>query len=146
MSRLIRILKFPQTCPACTADFSMTFATTTGGGHAPDEPFVDVQTLNQAREIVSRLFNQSRILDKCHVRVAQAVSKAVSKRSTQLFQPFTTYISNVSNAVDAWRRNVTLIRPEMAHCDYDTYKTNGFFWKTTGPQYSSRPALSIKDM
>ena len=120
----------------------------TGGGDTPNEPFIDVQTLNQAREIVSHLFNQSRILNECWVQVAQAVSKAISKCSTQLFQPFTTYISDVSDGVEAWHRNVTLICPEMAHCDYDTYhsysasvreKMNEFFWKTMGPQYSSQP-------
>ena len=42
-------------------------AMTTGEGDAPDKPFADAQMLNQVREIVSHLFNQSRILDKCQV-------------------------------------------------------------------------------
>ena len=73
--------------------------------------------------MVFHLLNQSKILDECLVQVAQAISKAMSRRTTQLFQPFTTYISGVSDAVKAWHRKVTLIHPEMAHCNYDTYRT-----------------------
>ena len=40
----------------------------TGGGDTPDEPFIDAQTLNQAREIVSHLFNQFRILHECQCK------------------------------------------------------------------------------
>ena len=93
----------------------------TDGGSTSNEPLMDMQTLNQVREMVFRLLNQSKILDKCRVRVAQAVSKAMSKCTTKLLQPFTTYISDVSDAVETWCRKVTLIHPEMAHCDYDTY-------------------------
>ena len=88
--------------------------------------------------MVFHLLKQSKILDECWVRVARPISMAVSKHTTQLFQPFTSYISDVSDAVKAWRMKVTLIRPEMAHCNYDTYRvcsasvrerTNEFFGK-----------------
>ena len=71
----------------------------TGEGDAADKPSVDAQMLNQVREIVSCLFNQSKILDKCQVRVTQAISKAIAKCSAQLFQPFTSYVSYIADAV-----------------------------------------------
>ena len=110
--------------------------TVTGGGDASNEPQVDIQTLNQAREMLFCLLKQSKILDKCRVQVARAIGSAVSRLTTQLFQPFTSYISNVSDAVEAWCTKVTLIHPEMSHCSYDTYcacsasireRTNEFF-------------------
>ena len=112
--------------------------TVTGGGDTSNEPLVDVQTLNQVREMVFHLLNQSKILDECQVLVAQAISKAMSKHTTKLFQPFTSYIADVSDVVETWHRKVMLICPEMAHCNYDTYRacsasvqerTNEFFRK-----------------
>ena len=97
--------------------------TVTSGSDTSNKPLVDIQMLNQVREMVFYLLNQSKILDECRVRVARAISKAVSKHTTKLFQPFTTYISDVSNAVETCCRKVMVIRPEMAHCDYDTYRT-----------------------
>ena len=55
---------------------TINIAMMTGGGDTPNKPFVDMQTLNQVREIVSRLFNQSKILNECRVRVAQAIGKS----------------------------------------------------------------------
>ena len=75
--------------------------TATGGGDPSNKPQVDVQTLNQAREMVFHLLKQSKILDECQVRVAHAISTAVSRHTTQLFQPLTSYISDVSDAVEA---------------------------------------------
>ena len=95
--------------------------TVTGGGDASNEPQVDVHTLNQAREMVFHLLKQSKILDECQVRTAHIIGAVVSKCTTQLFQPFTSYISDVSDAVEAWHTKVTLICPEMSHCSYDTY-------------------------
>ena len=97
--------------------------TVTNGGHTSNELLIDMQTLNQAMEMVFCLLKQSKILNKCRVWVAQAVSKAMSRHTTQLFQPFTTYISDVSDAVEVWHRKVMLVCLEMAHCDYDTYCT-----------------------
>ena len=82
---------------------------------------MDTPTLNQVREIVCHLFNQSKILDECRVQVVQAVSKAISKLGTQLFLPFMSYLSDVSDVVESWCRKITVLCPEMAHCDYDTY-------------------------
>ena len=112
--------------------------TVTGGGDTSNEPLVYVQMLNQVREMVFRLLNQSKILDECQVRVAQPISKAVSKHTTKLFQPFTLYIADVSYMVETWHKKVMLICPEMAHCNYNTYcacsasvreRTNEFFRK-----------------
>ena len=96
-------------------------ATATGGDDASNEPQVDVQMLNQVREMVFHLLKQSKILDKCQVWVAHTISTALSRHTTQLFQPFTSYISDVSDAVKAWHTKVMLIHPEMSHCSYDTY-------------------------
>ena len=93
----------------------------TGDGDAPTTPSVDSPMLNQAQEMVCCLFNQSQILDKCQVRVAQAMGTAVSKHSTQLFLPFMSYLSDVSGTVEAWHAKIMVLCPEMAHCDYNTY-------------------------
>ena len=62
----------------------------------------------------------------------------VSKHSTQLFIPFTSYLSDISDAVKSWRAKIMVLHPEMAHCNYDTYrncaadiweKTNEYFGK-----------------
>ena len=92
-----------------------------GGSDTSNTPPVDMQTLNEVREMVFCLPNQSKILDNCGIWVAQTISKAISKCTTQLFEPFTSYISDISDAVKAWQRQVMLIHPEMAHCDYKTY-------------------------
>ena len=40
-------------------------AAATGGGDTPAIPSRDPPTVNEAQEMVCRLFNQSKILDKC---------------------------------------------------------------------------------
>ena len=100
-----------------TTDVAMA----TSGGDAPTTPPVNSPMLSQAREIVCCLFNQSKILDECWVQVAQAMGMAVSRHSTQLFLPFTSYLSTISDTVEAWRTKIMVLHLEMANCDYDTY-------------------------
>ena len=96
-------------------------ATATVGGDTLTSSSLNSPMVNQACEIVCCLFHQSKILDECRVRVARAVGKAVSEHSTQLYLPFTSYISSVSDAVEVWHMRIMVIHPEMAHCDYDMY-------------------------
>ena len=93
---------------------SNTAATSTGDAttNSPKDP----PTINEAWEMVCHLFNKSRILDECQVRVAWAVAAAVSKHCTQLFVPFMSHLSDVTDAVDSWHTKITVIHPEMAHC------------------------------
>ena len=96
-------------------------ATATGSGDNLTTSSVNFLMVYQAREIARHLFNQSKILDECRLRVAWAIGKAVSERSTQLYLPFTSCVSSVSNTVEVWCTKIMVIHPEMAHCDYDTY-------------------------
>ena len=115
-----------------TTDIAMT----TGGGDAPTTPPVNSPMLNQAREMVCRLFNQSKILDDCRVRVAQAMGLAVSRCSTQLFFPFTSYLSSVFDTVEAWNMKIMMLHLEMANCDYDTYRNCAVeIWEKTGEYF-----------
>ena len=88
--------------------------------HHPTCEFTNIEPL--AQEIVCHLFNQYKILDECRVRVAQAMGMAVSQCSTQLFLPFTSYLSPVYDTVEAWCMKITMLCPKMANCDYDTYR------------------------
>ena len=96
-------------------------ATVTGSGDVPTSLPANTATLNQAHEMVCHLFNQSKILDECRICVVQAVSTAASQRNAELSLPFTSYLSAVSDAVEAWRTKITVLHPEMANCDYNTY-------------------------
>ena len=128
-------------------------ATIIGSANASTTPPVHSPTLNQAQEMVCHLFNQSKILDECRVRVAQAGGMAVSRHSAQTFLPFMSYLSTISNTVEAWHTKITVLCLEMANCDYDTYrdcvaeiweKTREYFGKlrdlnTTLEQQTSTP-------
>ena len=102
-------------------EVTTSVAMVTSRDDASNEPLVDTQTLNQAREMVFHQLKQSKIVNECRVWVAHTISTVVSKCTTQLFQPFTSYISDVSDEVKTWRRKVMVICLEMAHCNYETY-------------------------
>ena len=54
-------------------------ATVSGGGDLPTSLPANAATLNQVCEMVSHLFNQSKIPDECRICVVQAVSTAASQ-------------------------------------------------------------------
>ena len=96
-------------------------ATVTGSGDLPTSLPANAATLNQAQEMVCHLFNQSKILDECQIHIAQAVSTAASKLSAELSLPYMSYLSAISDAVEAWHMKITALHLEMANCDYKTY-------------------------
>ena len=128
----------------------------TAGSDATTNSLRDPPTINEVWEMVCHLFNKSRILDECQARVAWAVAAVVSKHHTQLFVPFTSYLSDVTDTVESWCTKITVIHPEMAHCSYETYhectaniweKTNEYFRRlhnlnTTLVQQTAVPELT----
>ena len=98
-------------------------ATVTGGSDPPTSLHANSSMLNQVREMVCCLFNQSKILDECRTHVAQAMSTAASQRSAELSLPFTSYLLAMLDAVEAWRTKIMVLHPEMANCDYNTYRS-----------------------
>ena len=61
------------------SEITTDVATVTGGSDPPTSLPANSPMLNQAHDMVCRLFNQSKILDKCRTHVAQAVSTTASQ-------------------------------------------------------------------
>ena len=106
-------------------------ATVAGSSDPPTSLPVNSPMLNQAHQMVCHLFIQSNILDECRVCLAQAVSTAASQQSTELSLPFMSYLSAISDAVEAWHTNGPISGD--ANCDYNTYRgcaADRILWKT----------------
>ena len=68
----------------------------------------------------------------------------VSKHSTQLFIPFTLYLSDIFDAVKSWRAKIMVLHPEMAHCNYDTYRDCAAdIWEKTNEYFGRLHDLNV---
>ena len=104
--------------------------------NSPSPKQDDNLTLNEVWEMLFGLMRKSTILDECCERVGRAITKSVAAHATELYKPFTGYISDVASEVNMWHTKVLLIHPKIIDCDYDAYcrysaqireKTNGFY-------------------
>ena len=116
-------------------------ATITSGGDTPTTLPVNTPMLNQAQEMVCRLFNQTKILDKCRICVAQVVGTKCWTLSSIYILPFSHFQCSGSFACEdddsasgdgqLWLQHLSWL------CGWYTGENPGILWKAAWSQYSS---------